>query len=84
MTSIDLDFAIDIDSALYDLDGFAVGAATTPASTVGAGGRGSRPVFVPRLVVASARAELGGLDSSATAVRLLDIRAEEDLIMLLL
>ena len=81
---MDLDAAgVDLDTAAFDLDGFPVG---QPVIAHGGGTPVHFRPFVPirAAIVARAAAELGPLEAHAVLIRTLDIRAEEDLIMLLL
>jgi hypothetical protein len=80
---LDLDATVDLDSPDWDLDGNPVG---QPAIAHGGGTPVHFRPFMPirAAIVARAAAELGPLEAHAAAVRTLDIREEEDEIMLLL
>jgi hypothetical protein len=82
-TVLDLDAVVDLDTSAFDLDGFPVG---QPVIAHGGGTPVHFRPFVPirARIVGTAHAELGPVTSSAVLVVTLDIRAQEDEIMLLL
>ncbi|HEY5170688.1 MAG TPA: hypothetical protein VIK54_03065 [Acidimicrobiia bacterium] len=80
---LDLDVVLDLDVGTFGLDGEALG--SLPVAAHGGGTPVHFRPFVPRkeLIVGTAAAELGPLEAHAAAVRTLDIRAEEDVFLLL-